>query len=90
MSDKIEVSKIEITIGDKVLSLSVKELKDLKTALNALFPELVFHHWNPPERTVERIYIDRPVYKRRSPLWGDYEVTCKSDTLQMMATTYTQ
>ncbi len=57
MKDKIEVHKIDIKIGDKVISLKPEQAKELKRILNEMFEEKVIHEhhhdyyrywWNYP------------------------------------------
>jgi hypothetical protein len=59
MKDKIEVSKIDIKIGDKTISLRPEQAKELKKILNEMFEEshdkVIHEHrywwWNQPYYT---------------------------------------
>lgn len=74
MNDKIKISRIEINIGKKTLSLTLAEMKELKAVLDETFPEETIRYIHSP--APEPIIIDRPVWPRPHwprPLW---EITC--------------
>lgn len=82
-SKKITVSKIEIKIGDKVLTLTPAELKELKDVLERTFPSesvkfipsqpiIIDRPWLYPVAPQWPVVPDRP-----GPIW---EVTCDSLT----------
>lgn len=67
MKEQIKVTKIEIRIGNKTLSLSPEEMKELKEILNDTFPNPVQIY--PPAP----IIIERPVYPHWP--WRTWDVT---------------
>jgi hypothetical protein len=68
---KVKVEKIEITIGDKTISLTHSELKELRDAIDKVFPEKI--QWMPSAP----VYIERPATPWPFKYW---EVTCQADT----------
>lgn len=63
MSDKIKVSKIRIEIGDVVLDLSPKQMRELRDVLDATFPtETRFLPGQP-------YVIERPARPWSGPYW---------------------
>src|SRR5262245_45274545 len=78
MKDTIQVTKIEIRIGAKTLSLSIEEMKELKEILNDTFPNPV--QILPPAPVV----IERPIYPRWP--WSKWDVTWGTETMCLAAT----
>ena len=77
MSNSVQISKIEIKIGEKVFSLTMEEARELKTHLNQLFYDDSGRYFWP-------IFIPYPIYKEISPASKPYwEVTCKNNTLNL-------
>lgn len=69
--EKIAVTKIEIKIGGKTLSLTPEEMNELKDILNETFP-------NPAPATYPApIIIERPYYERP---WRRWDVTWGTTT----------
>ena len=75
-TDKIEVSKIEIKIGGKVISLTLAEAKELRDILDETFPKA------SPVTIIRDHYYPRPYY---APIWvsqpstnpyKQWEITC--------------
>ena len=62
--NKVEIEKIIIKVGDKELSLSVDEAKELKTILNELFAEK------------EIVYSPIIIEKFRRYVYPHWEITC--------------
>lgn len=84
--NKIEVHKIDIKIGDKVISLKPEQAKELKKILNEMFEEqkVVHHHHDH-----YRYWWTQPTYVHANPYPTPYwTVTCQnamqatSDSLQ--------
>ena len=64
---KVEVSKIEIKIGDTKVSITPSQLKELRDVLESLFPKKTQFIPSAP------IYIERPYHP-----WRQWDVICKS------------
>jgi diketogulonate reductase-like aldo/keto reductase len=77
---KIEVHKIDIKIGDKVISLKPEQVKELKKILNEMFEESkVVHDYH---------YVDR--YLWHWPYYNPYQhwtTTCDSGTGSYLSST---
>lgn len=77
---KVKISKIEIEMGDTVVSLTIEEAKNLKSALEELFGKEV--KVIEKERLVPRPFPVFPpaVEERPFPPWRkNYEVWCQAD-----------
>jgi len=61
--DKVEISKMMITIGGKEIEVTIEEAQQLKDKLNNLFgtTENHYHYTNP--------IIERVIEKERRPYW---------------------
>ncbi len=74
IKENITVSKIDIKIGAKTISLSLDELKELREVLNNLFPESVRFVPTYPVTIPYFFYPSEP-YK-----WGGWETICQGDS----------
>ncbi len=79
-NNTIKVSKIEIKIGKQVISLTPDDLKELKRALEDIFPTAEVVKWIPNQPIYvpwTSPYIGTPVqpYNPWQPLWT---ITCES------------
>ncbi len=73
--NKIEVSKVEIKIGKKIIPLSLEEAKELKDILNETFPDpspTIINNY--PNRWWHEPIINYPL----APRWGT-TVTCNAN-----------
>ena len=67
----IKVSKIEIKIGDKILSLTPEEIQQLKQILEDTFPNITPQFWHK-----EYIVIPQPYYINYSIMpWPQWQIT---------------
>jgi hypothetical protein len=61
--DKVEISKMVITVGGKEIEMTVDEAQQLKDKLNALFGTTEnHHHYTTP-------IVERIIEKERRPYW---------------------
>ena len=80
----VKIENINITIGDKTISLSVEQARELKRALNDTFPEkapIPFAPYCPP-------VIERHIYpwERQGPYWDGWKVTSGGSTVSFSTT----
>lgn len=87
--DKIKVSKIEITIGNKTISLTAAELRELKDVLEQLFPEQKTVYIPSAPIIIERGREPWPIVPRwpTNPIYPYWTATCSGETLMLDAST---
>ena len=70
MSNSVQISKIDIKIGDKTLSLSLEEAKELKDRLSEFFPDniTIQPYWP--------VYIPYSYTETPDPFPSKWEFTC--------------
>lgn len=75
MSKDIKIKSLEIVIGQKTLTLTLEEAKQLKDRLDELFPEkvMVLPSWPT--------YIPFNPVTLITPKFDKWEVTCKNNIL---------
>lgn len=74
MEDKVEISKINLQIGNKEISLTLEQAKELQNILNATFGKTEIVHERP-------IIIEREKILpwRRGPYWSAEYVSGKPE-----------
>jgi len=67
---KVEVTNVQIKVGQNKFNLTIKEAMELKKVLNDIFPDKEFVSIHHAPYIPQTIYIERP-YRR----WNDWEIT---------------
>ena len=76
--NRIEVSEINIKIGEKEISLTLDEIKELQILLNATFGQAICYSYMQPYP------VTPPSYDIGTPLWtAPFTVTNKQSTGSM-------
>jgi len=72
----VELKKIDIKIGDKTVSLTPEQAKELRAVLNETFPDVQYIPAVP-------IVIEKHIYpwEQPRPYWQDWTITCQSDSV---------
>jgi hypothetical protein len=76
--DRIAVSRIEIEIGRKVISLTPEEMRELRDILDATFPKEKIKYIPSAPIVIEKpVYPSYPYQRWKEPTWLDTPiVTC--------------
>ena len=80
MTNKVEISKIQIKIGPKTIELTLAELKELKKVLDDLVckENIPYYYTYPPYKP--KYYEDSSI---PSPLNPGWTVTCENSVLSL-------
>lgn len=79
MSDKIKISKIEVSTKDgKKVELSLEEAKDLHSQLDELFGQKTAPYIPYSPIIIERHV--RPYWQQYNPVWRDNTIYCSSNS----------
>lgn len=80
MSD-VMISKLEIKLGDRTISVTVEEARALKNLLEDIFGHQPLI--SPREILIYPYPYPQPYYPPNQPMW---EITCKSETQTLCST----
>lgn len=73
---KVEVTNVEIKVGENKFNLTIKEVGELKKILNDVFPDKQCNITRAPYVIPQPYYIETIPY----PRWHDWEITWGSYT----------